>query len=227
MAEIRYCGCGCGEAVTRRYKPGHDARHKSALAQALQGGTLRTRTTAAQTLADLGWAGFADPALLRSIPWVTRRGRPIPLVEDVQRWQVDHLGMHHAHRTCSTLTRNARSANGINRITRLASDSYVTYIEATPDLAARLPHSWDQCTECTADVDRLTHAEYQLVTREATWAGDLTPKAPTRPTPAWQVLADDESGNLRTYYRHPVTGKATPQATWDAPTTPPLEIQAA
>lgn len=25
------CGCGCGAAVTRRYLPGHDARHKSAL----------------------------------------------------------------------------------------------------------------------------------------------------------------------------------------------------
>ncbi|WIW68850.1 hypothetical protein P8S73_02960 [Kocuria sp. ChxB] len=28
---VAHCLCGCGQEVTRRYKPGHDARHASAL----------------------------------------------------------------------------------------------------------------------------------------------------------------------------------------------------
>lgn len=30
-SEVAHCLCGCGQEVTRRYKPGHDARHASAL----------------------------------------------------------------------------------------------------------------------------------------------------------------------------------------------------
>ena len=29
--EVAHCRCGCGQEVTRRYRPGHDARHASAL----------------------------------------------------------------------------------------------------------------------------------------------------------------------------------------------------
>lgn len=34
-AEVRTCGCGCGEQVARKstYRPGHDARHASAVAR--------------------------------------------------------------------------------------------------------------------------------------------------------------------------------------------------
>lgn len=36
----KVCMCGCGESVTNNYRPGHDARHVSALAQAVFGKTL-------------------------------------------------------------------------------------------------------------------------------------------------------------------------------------------
>jgi hypothetical protein len=53
------CECGCGEATTATYRPGHDARHKSQLiATALKGGAMGK--AAEKKLADKGWTRFLD-----------------------------------------------------------------------------------------------------------------------------------------------------------------------
>jgi hypothetical protein len=39
-AAPKYCGCGCGMSVTRKYRPGHDARHSGELRRAYEAGTI-------------------------------------------------------------------------------------------------------------------------------------------------------------------------------------------
>lgn len=145
---VNLCGCGCGTPVVRRYRPGHDARHKSNLVATLAHPHPMVAYRAAELLDELGWSGFAPPEVLRAIPYRDSRGRVKPTLDRVQVWQVDHLGGHHAHRGCRTLTQRARSQGGCNRISHLASDRYVTLIPNTPEIAARLPYSWDLCTDC-------------------------------------------------------------------------------
>jgi predicted RNase H-like nuclease len=48
------CGCGCGALVSRRYLPGHDAKHKAALVQKAVAGDLNAEAQ----LATLGWSVF-------------------------------------------------------------------------------------------------------------------------------------------------------------------------
>lgn len=211
------CGCGCGTLVARRYAPGHDARHKSALAAAIAAGGIAA-SRAADLMADLGWAGFADQAALRATPMRTARGRVIARVSDVATWQVDHLGVHHAHRACTRLTRTARLVGGTNRITRLASDRYVTLVTSGPHLVAHLVRSWDQCTECsTEDTTRDEDAARVTCYKQAIWEGEPREIPPTAP-PAWTVArdADDEEPvALWTCTRNTITGQVT--RTWAAP----------
>lgn len=215
------CGCGCGQPVARRYAPGHDARHKSALASTvLAGGIAATR--AADLLADLGWAGFADAAALRATPMRTPRGRVLQRASEVAVWQVDHLGVHHAHRACSRLTRTARLVGGTNPITRLASDRYVTLVATGPHLVAHLLTSWDQCTECsTDDTTRDEDAERVTCYKQAIWEGDPR-EIPARAPTSWVVLADEIAADedhprvILQCGRNPLTGRITRR--WPAPT---------
>lgn len=216
----RPCACGCGAPVTRRYKPGHDARHKSALVAALVGGTVRMRASAADQLADLGWTEWADPADLRAVPYVTPRGRAIPRLDEVATWQVDHLGGHHAHRTCPRLTQAARLVGGTNAITRLASDAYVTLTPNTPECTSRLPLSWDLCVACSTPTDRLEQASLMVITRQATWAGDLAPKITERTPRTWTILLDDDTDLEIRVALDPVTHKIT--RTYPAIWAPPV-----
>ena len=209
-----YCGCGCGEPVARQYKPGHDARHKSALVAALTGDTVTTRVRAATVLLDRGWGGFADPAALRNVPWTDARGRTLPHVAKVATWQVDHLGVHHAHRGCTALTRNARKVGGTNAITRLASDRYVTLVANTPERTAHLMRSWDQCPTCSVTENRLTYSERQAIHKEDTWQGDRP--TPKNPPLVWDVEMDDDTGRLIHVTRNLLTGRITRTT----PTTP-------
>lgn len=148
LTEPRTCGCGCGASVTRRYRPGHDAKHKSNLFATLTGAPLAA-TRAADLLTEFGWDHLAPLGDLRPVAYRQSNGRPTTLVDDVTRWQVDHLGVCHADRRCRHLTANAKAANAIHPITKLARDSYITYRDATPSEALRLRGSWDQCATCT------------------------------------------------------------------------------
>lgn len=59
--QLSECGCGCGASVSRRYLPGHDAKHKAALIQ----NALAGDTSAEAQLATLGWSGFLEQRRLR------------------------------------------------------------------------------------------------------------------------------------------------------------------
>jgi len=50
------CGCGCGEHVRSRYRPGHDARHKEDLIRAALSGQVEAETR----LVELGWSKFLE-----------------------------------------------------------------------------------------------------------------------------------------------------------------------
>ena len=186
----RLCGCGCGANVTRRYRPGHDAKHKSNLGAALRG-SWHEATEAAEVLADQGWDHLADLADLRAVPFRQVGGRPTTHVDEVTRWQVDHLGVCHADRRCRHLTTNAKAAGGINATTKLASDTYITFRDATPEEALRLRGSWDQCATCTHIHTRDEEAEHRhmtlLVTEEITYRPKGRRPRPSRakatPTP--------------------------------------------
>jgi len=213
------CGCGCGTPVARRYAPGHDAKHKSALAAAIAAGGVAA-TRAADLMADLGWAGFADQTALRATPRRNTRGRVIARVSDVARWQVDHQGVHHAHRSCTRLTRTARLVGGTNPLTRLASDRYVTLVVTGPRLVSHLSRSWDQCSECvTDDTTRDEDAARVTCYKQAIWEGQ--PQAiPANAAPAWDVWADEvtEDDTPRVILhctRNTITGTVT--RTWPTP----------
>lgn len=204
----RLCGCGCGAPVPRRYRPGHDAKHKSALCAAVAGQPGRAQASAADTLLDAGWGTWADPAALRSAAWRDRSGRATQAIDQVTRWQVDHHGVHHADRRCRRLTAAAREVGGTNAITRLASDRYVRFADADEATADRLQASWDQCTECTHAVDRLDYAEVQRIARQVVIDATMEPavQAPSKAAQAgWQVEVDDDSGRLMTRRLDPLT----------------------
>jgi len=49
------CGCGCGEPVTRRFKPGHDARLKGTMLRLFRSGEKAKVATAKDVAAENGW----------------------------------------------------------------------------------------------------------------------------------------------------------------------------
>lgn len=60
-ADVQSCGCGCGQDVTRRYKQGHDARHKSQLlAIVYHSDNVVDVKKARKALTKLSWAHFID-----------------------------------------------------------------------------------------------------------------------------------------------------------------------
>lgn len=219
------CQCGCGTPVARRYAPGHDARHKSALKAALVEGDWREAHRAAEALADLGWGHFAEAADLRAVPYRTRQGWAKQLTSEVTRWQVDHLGGHHSNRRCRTLTSRAREFGGINPVTRLAADRYVVFAEAGPEVTERLQSSWDFCPECTVDHTREVDAEHYRIgaVEHLTLDPGYEPVRRNRtPKHEWQVELDDGTGRLVRVTRNPVTGALThhhpePVNPWAAP----------
>lgn len=181
---VRTCGCGCGAPVVRRYRPGHDARHKAALVAQLADPHPIRAWEAAEALDGLAWSGFAHPGLLRAIPYRDRRRRAIPHIEDVRVWQVDHLGGHHSHRGCRTLTTRARSAGGLNRVTRLASDTYVRFLDNQPWIWACLPFSWDLCVDCSTPNHRDEVVEHwQVLKTESARAWNPKPRPAPAPKP--------------------------------------------
>lgn len=50
------CMCGCGEVVSRRFKPGHDARHKSRLFAAAREGSAEAK----DEIVAMGWWHLYD-----------------------------------------------------------------------------------------------------------------------------------------------------------------------
>lgn len=148
----RPCGCGCGALVVRRYLPGHDARHKSALvAQAIATKGTWAGEAAAAALIERGWESFLPLPLLRDLPIRnTRRQVRVPITQ-VERFLVGPDGDHHARHNCRRLTASARRVGMVHPITRLATQAAITRVAPTPSLLRLLPCSWMACPECTID----------------------------------------------------------------------------
>lgn len=56
MPPTKTCGCGCGAPVSRRFKPGHDAKLKSVLLKAAREGDQ----SALRQLERHGWTKFLE-----------------------------------------------------------------------------------------------------------------------------------------------------------------------
>jgi len=210
------CHCGCGTPTPRRYRPGHDAKHHSTLAAALTSDDWRTAHRAAELLADLGWTGYADRAALRAVPYRASNGLAAQRLEDVATWQVTPSGQHHAHRRCPALTAEARAAGRLNRTTRLAADSWLTFVPNTPALVHRLAHSWDQCTACATVHSRDEVAEARELTQ--TQLLERTPPKPRKNSPTtWTVPADGDGEPTLRWWNH-TTGKTGGGLALPAPT---------
>lgn len=154
------CNCGCGAEVNRRYRPGHDAKHKSALVTGLRSADWRLAAACADALAELGWTGHAKPEHLQAVPYRDARGSTLAVLAAVAVWQVASNHMHHARRNCSALTAHAKGTGTVNSTTKLASESSLTWVANTAELAASLAQSWDQCTACSTDHTREVHGQH-------------------------------------------------------------------
>jgi hypothetical protein len=200
-----FCGCGCGEPTARRYRPGHDAKHHSTLAAALLSADWRIATRAADLLADLGWTSYADRAALQAVPYRTSNGLAVQVLADVATFQVTPCGQHHANRRCPALTAQARAAGALNRTTRLAADSWLEFVPNSPALTDRLLSSWDQCTTCTVDTDRLVTAEVMEVRVTALLERSAPKVLKSSPT-SWLIPSDGDGPDLVGWWNH-TTGK--------------------
>lgn len=107
LAGQKTCECGCGQAVARRFLPGHDARLKSALVQSVAAGSLCAREAAAQALLDRGWLHFAKVEDLAALPMRTRasngrftESRHMEVVMNANWTHLDQAKVTHAHPDC-------------------------------------------------------------------------------------------------------------------------------
>ena len=216
------CGCGCGQPVARRYAPGHDAKHHSTLAQALGSGNWRQQQRAADLLSDLGWTGYAERAALRAVPYRASNGLAQQHIAEVVRWQVAPSGLHHAHRSCPALTDEARAAGALNRWTRRANDTFVSFTWNTPELAHRLAHSWDQCTDCSTTHHRDEIAEARELAQTQTF--ERTQPEPRKSSPtSWTVQPDGPGPEIHRWWNH-TTNKVGTAGPWDRPTADTLAV---
>ena len=93
---LNECQCGCGEPTPRRYRPGHDAKHKSAMAEAarnLDEGAIRQ-------MIDMGWGRHCDGNLVDRVPQRNSHGQLTVHIDDPGMWFIDTLGLAHPSRRC-------------------------------------------------------------------------------------------------------------------------------
>ncbi len=164
------CLCGCGAAVVRRYKPGHDARHKSNLRLAAIDGS----ESAANEMLDRNWAAFLPLQLLADLPIRNRRGQRRVDPSCCKRLLVDPTGTHHGRHNCSGLTQVAKRLGQINPITKLANQSVITRVDVTPELLSSLSSSFDQCGQCLADWNWAEVVEHVVFLRSVTVDPELS-----------------------------------------------------
>lgn len=157
-----FCGCGCGEEVARRYRPGHDARHKGALLVAARGTDTRLAERAAWQMLDAGWGRYLDDEILQALPF-RHRGKRRHHIDGVERFLVAPSGLHHANAACPCLTDEARKAGQVHPLTKLARPGFCTLVDGGPLVAQRLRTSWDVCQACLAEETPLEMVERTLI----------------------------------------------------------------
>ena len=86
------CGCGCGELVTRRFKPGHDARLKGEMLRAYRSGDPVDKQRAQLIANDNGWERYLtdQPAKATKVAKTKPVGFAAVRVK-VGRWEYDGI----------------------------------------------------------------------------------------------------------------------------------------
>jgi len=100
---FKQCGCGCGEQVSRRFRPGHDGRLKGRLINQSRDSRWWVREAAVAQMVDLGWGHFLDMAIVAQIPVRNRhRGRFVETrhADSLFATVVDEVGTSHSHWSC-------------------------------------------------------------------------------------------------------------------------------
>lgn len=100
------CECGCGAEVTRRFRPGHDAKLKGALLTQTRSADWWVREAAIDALIERSWGHFINPEILSCARETSRRnGRFVESrhVENVGRWNLDQDEVNHSHPDCPAI----------------------------------------------------------------------------------------------------------------------------
>lgn len=110
-----FCGCGCGEATARRYRPGHDARHKADLKARTQDRRWWVRERAVWTMVEMGWGRHVDSAILASTPVRSRyKGRFTETrhIDSLHGMVLDDEGTGHSVWFCPARSSHGRWVKG-------------------------------------------------------------------------------------------------------------------
>lgn len=101
--QSRQCECGCGEAVARRFKPGHDGRLKGRLIAEARDRRWWIRENAVHAMISRGWGHFLPMDIVANIPVRSRhRGRFVETRHADGLFGVvhDEAGTSHSHWSC-------------------------------------------------------------------------------------------------------------------------------
>lgn len=97
------CECGCGAEVSRRFKPGHDAKLKGRLLRATKSDRAWEREAAVVELVERNWGHFVDGRTLALTPVRSRHaGRWVETrhVDSLFGTVEDEGGLSHSHWSC-------------------------------------------------------------------------------------------------------------------------------
>ena len=99
----KQCGCGCGEQVSRRFRPGHDGRLKGRLISQSKDARWWVREAAVVQMVDLGWGHFLDMDVVAQTKVRSRhQGRFVETrhVDSLFGVVADEAGTSHSHWSC-------------------------------------------------------------------------------------------------------------------------------
>lgn len=110
----RTCGCGCGAEVAREFRPGHDARLKSALVTASRSPIWQVREAAVEGLIARAWTHFAAAEDIARCQERGPGGHRVTDIRGLATLVTDEAGTSHAHNLCArkqgATTRHATDA---------------------------------------------------------------------------------------------------------------------
>lgn len=108
------CLCGCGEAVSRRFLPGHDAKLKSSLLAGTKTNQWWVRESAVRALGSMGWDHFVDVEVLDRIPVRIRHNGRFARTRHINYVTfacTDEAGITHSSRACPTVEGETAETN--------------------------------------------------------------------------------------------------------------------
>lgn len=100
---MRFCECGCGAQVTRRFKPGHDGRLKGRLIAEARDRRWWVRETAVLAMIERGWGHFLPMDIVASVKIRSRHsGRFVETrhVDSLHAVVNDEHNISHSHWSC-------------------------------------------------------------------------------------------------------------------------------